>query len=161
MGWIQKLFGGGDKSAPAVIIETGTSHPEQALCVKLAGAYIIDLRPLPADPQRAIVAIGDIAKKIEAAPEPIQVWVVGTALLEACSDHLSELVDALFAATKRVEPKMIVEKDAPQGAVYIMRSLGFEVFLPGLKLTTTDGGQIDVLAQLAKIKNAPRIRANA
>lgn len=161
MGWIQKLFGG-DK--PAVIVETGTGHAEQAQCVHLAGAYIIDLRPLPADRDRVLGAIADLAVQIKKAPEPIQVWVASTRVLEAFegTDALMQLTDALFAATKRVEPKMIVEPDAPQGVVYILRSLGFEVFLPGLKLTTVDARgtsrELDVMKELAKLRSAPRIR---
>jgi hypothetical protein len=154
MGWLQKIFGGDAKPPVA--------HSDQAMCIKLAGAYVIDLRPLPHDRARVIAAIGTIAARIEAAPEPLQVWIVSTALLEAfdeSTDTLMELTDALFAATKRVQPKMIVEKDAPEAAVYILRSLGFEVFLPGLKLTTDDGGEIDVLAEIERIKRAPRIQS--
>jgi hypothetical protein len=143
------------------VIETGASHDEQALCVRLSGAYIIDLRPLPIDPARVLRAIADIAAKIEQAPEPIQLWIAGTKLLDSYSgntDRLMELIDGLHAATKRVQPKLIVEPDAPQGVVFILRSLGFEVFLPGLKLTTTGGGEIDPFAEIERIRRAPRVR---
>lgn len=162
MGWFNRLFGS-DK--PAVIVETGTAHPEQAQCVHLSGAYIVDLRPLPSDRARVIGAIADIAAQIERAPEPIQVWVASNRVLEAFdgADALMELTDALFAATKRVEPKMIVEKDAPEATVYLLRSLGFEVFLPGLKLTTVDArgaaSELDVMKELEKLRSVPRLRA--
>ena len=72
------------------------------------------------------------------------------------------LTDALFTATKRVEPKMMVEDDAPAGIVYILRSLGFEVFLPGLRLTAVDSkgrtSEIDVTKILGKLKAAPRLQ---
>lgn len=149
MGWLTKLFGG------------GTQPSQQATCVKLDGAYVIDLRPLANDVPRALRAIPELAKQIDSSPQPIQVWVVGTPLLEAVGDHMSEFVDVLFDATKNVQPKMIVEKNAPEGPVYLMRSLGFEVFLPGLKLTMDGGGEIDPLVQLDRIAKAPRLNLNA
>ena len=135
MGWFKNLFGGGASEPKAVILETGDSRPDQLVCVRMDGAYLIDLRPLPPEHDRVIRAIEQVTAKIVDAPQPIQVWVASNRLLELYSgdtDALMKLTDALFQATKRVQPQMIVEADAPAGVVYILRSLGFEVFLPGL-----------------------------
>jgi hypothetical protein len=160
MGWIQKLFGK-TSDAPIVVLQTGEHRPDQAVCVKLDGAYIIDLSPLPPEPERVLRAIEQVTATIEQSPQAIQVWVAPSRLLEAYTDDtdaLMKLIDALFAATKRVEPKMMVETDAPAGVVFVLRSLGFEVFLPGLRLTAIDSNgrasEIDVAKTLAKLRSA-------
>lgn len=163
MGWIQRLFGRSEER-PVVVLQTGESRPDQAVCVKLEGAYIIDLRPLPPDPARVARAIEEVTATIAQAPQAIQVWVTSTPLLEAYSgdtDAVMTLIDALYLATKRVQPKLIVEADAPESVVFMLRSLGFEVFLPGLKLTAVDArgraSEIDVMQQLATLRAAPRL----
>jgi hypothetical protein len=87
---------------------------------------------------------------------------VSTPILEAFRegsvDGISALTDALFIASKGAEPKMIVENDAPQGMVYILRSLGFDVHLPGLCLVASDGSEIDVLKELETLRRAPHLR---
>ncbi len=161
MGWIKKVFGNAPDEPSVVVIQSGESRSDQALCVKLDGAYIIDLSPLPPDPDRVVRAIKQVADTIEQSPQAIQVWVASTRLLAAFSDNtdaLMNLTDALFAATKSVEPKIMVESDAPEGVVYILGSLGFEVFLPGLRLTAVDSNgrasEIDVEQILKKLKAA-------
>jgi hypothetical protein len=165
MGWLQSLFGGGSRSSATIIVETGTGHDKQALCVRIDGAYLIDLRTLPADRDRVRNAIAEVTAQVEKVPEREQIWVTSNEILELYSgsgELLGELTDQLYAATKRVSPKMIVEPDAPAGVVYVLRSLGFEVFLPGLKLAMVDPqgrtSELDVLDQLAKLRAAPRIR---
>ena len=114
--------------------------------------------------ERVLRAIATLTEKVAQAPQPIQVWVVSTRILEAfrrSTDTTMELNDALFSATRGAQPKMIVEKDAPPGMVYILRSLGFEVLLPGTCLTAVDENgrtsEIDVLEQLESLRRAPRI----
>jgi len=165
MGWIQKLFGKSSDVAPVVVLETGESRADQAVCVKLDGAHIVDLRPLPAEADRVLRAIAQVTPKLAQSPQAIQVWVVSNRVLEAfrrSTDTVAKLTDALFAATRGANPMMIVEEDAPAGMVYILRSLGFEVYLPGMCLTAVDArgrtSEIDVLAELDRIRRAPRLR---
>jgi hypothetical protein len=164
MGWIQRLFSKTPDDR-VVVFETGESRADQAVCVKLDGAHIIDLRPLPPDRERALGAIKEVTATIEKSPQPIQVWVASNRLLEAYAGDtqgLRALTDALFKATKRAQPKMIVENDAPAGVVYLLRSLGFEVFLQNLRLMAVDSKgrakEIDVMKELAKLRNAARLR---
>jgi hypothetical protein len=161
MGWIQKLFGERD-DARTVVLQSGESRADQAVCVKLDGAYIIDLRSLPLDTKRILGAIEQIASKVQRAPQPIQVWVMSPALLEAFREgsieDLKALPEALFIAIKGAQAKLVVEEGAHRGMYSIMRGLGFEICLPGLRLCADDGSEIDVLQQLEKLQRAPRLR---
>lgn len=74
-GWVSKLFGAAPR--PAV-----TTTPSKALCLRMAGAYIIDLGGLPEDRARIKNAIGEVAGQVAAVPEPHQVWVIPEWLLE-------------------------------------------------------------------------------
>lgn len=161
MGWIQRLFGERD-DARTIALQSGESRADQAVCVNLDGAHIIDLRPLPLDTKRILGAIAQLATQVQRSPQRIQVWVMSTPQLEAFRDgsvdDIGKLTNALFVAGKHAQRKMIVEKDAPKGMVYILGSLGFEVFLPGLCLTASDGSEIDVLKQLETLRRAPHLR---
>jgi hypothetical protein len=157
MGFFQKLFGGGG-AAPV-------ERSDQAVVVNMAGASIIDLRPLPPEAARILRAIGEVKTALERSPQPMQVWVASKEGLGAFSggpvENLSALTDALYAASKRVAPMMIVEPGAPESVVYILRSLGFELYLPGMRLTGVDARgretEVDVLEQLEKLRKAPRL----
>jgi hypothetical protein len=108
-----------------------TIHVQQAVYVRLA-AYVIDLRSLPADARRALRVIDQVAAQIDGAPEAVHVWLVGTPLLEAFQESYAltaELGDALCAATRRAQSKMIVDQDAPASVVRVLCRLGFEVSL--------------------------------
>jgi hypothetical protein len=149
MGWLKNLF-----SSPS-------SSNEQALVVNLPGATIIDLRPLPPDPERVLHSLGQIAKNLAKRPEPLQVFIASARLLEAYNgktDEMMTLSQALFAASKRVQPKMLVEESSPLATVYLLRSLGFDLYVRELKLTFAepDGktNEVDVLEHIEKIRRA-------
>lgn len=161
MGWIQKLFGERD-DARAIVLQSGESRSDQAVCVKLDGAYIVDLRSLPLETKRILGAIEQVAAKVQRAPQSIQVWVMSPALLEAFREgsieDLKALPEALFVAINGAQAKLVVEDGAHRGMYSIMRGLGFEICRPGLCLLATDGSEIDVLEQLETLRRAPRLR---
>lgn len=158
MGWFSNLFGGAPASSSAP-----TSN--KALCVRMPGGYIIDLSPLPADHARIKNAIDEVAAQVGARHEPYQVWVIPNRLLEVYAGNteaLSELTTAVYGATKRVQPRLIVEPEAPAGVVYILGSCGFELCRAGLKLKLVDAKgvqtELDVMEQLEKIRRTPNTR---
>ena len=161
MGWLQRLFGERD-DARTIVLQSGESRADQAVCMKLDGAYIVDLRSLPLDTKRVLGAIEQIAAKVQRAPQPIQVWVMSPALLEAFREgsieDLKALPETLYVAIKGAQAKLVVDEGAHRGMYSIMRGLGFEICRPGLRLCASDGTEIDVLEQLETLRRAPRLR---
>jgi hypothetical protein len=171
MSWFQQLFGGAPERPRAIVIHLGPDapHAQQALCVALDCAYLIDLSALPADTARIHAVIGQIAAEVANKPIPVQVWVVPTRLLELYVGDTAAVVaftSALHTAIRRVEQRMmVVEPDAPASIVFMLRSLGFKVFEPGLQLRTVDPqGHLDVLdvaVELDRVRSAWHVRARA
>jgi hypothetical protein len=131
-----------------------------ALLLSFDGAYVIDLGTVEPTHARVMAAVRAVTAKINAKPQPFQVWVLPTRILNIYvgeAEKFGELSDALYAATKKVSPAAMIEDDAPAAPVYLLRSLGFEAYLPPVELTTTKGGNINVVDEVEKARSlAPR-----
>jgi len=142
------------------------AHPAgKPVVVRMDGVTIVDLREVPTEIERVFTVLEKVAATItEGIPNRLQVWVASGPLLAAFSgntDALMKLTDLLYQCSKQAEPKLIIEGEAPRDVVYILGSLGFKAYKPGLRLTTVDAsgraGELDVIEHLEKLRSAPRL----